>query len=434
MTLRSRLTLVAAGAVAAVLIAAGIVVYITVAASTRGQVDDALRRQASAVASGAVAPTGGGGQPSDGQVVDADGRVTPLRPDSLALPFQTRARAVAAGRAAPFFADVRLAGSHLRVYVSPIGSGRAVELAQPLDRVDDLLQRLRSVLVFVTAIGVVAAVGAGWAVARSALLPVRRLQRAARELAVAEGGDRFLPVEGGGELADLAASFNEMLVALRRSLVAQRQLVADASHELRTPLTSLRTNVEFLLRDPSMADHAPVLRDLQQELEDLSRLVNDLLDLARLDADAEQPSELRLDELVAEVVGRAERRWPHVPIEARLSPTVVLGLPSQLERAVTNLIDNAATWTSTGEGVEVEVAGGEVVVRDHGPGIPTEDLRRVFERFYRSPEARQRPGSGLGLAIVRQVAMTSGGSVTAERPAGGGTRMRLRLPPAATGS
>jgi two-component system sensor histidine kinase MprB len=433
LTLRSRLTLVAAGAVAAVLVAAGIVVYITVAASTRGQIDDALRRQAAAVASGATAPTGGGGQPSDGQVVDADGRVTPIRPDSLTLPFQARARAVAAGRASPFFADVRLAGSHLRVYVSPIGSGRAVELAQPLDRVDDLLQRLRSVLVFVTTIGVVAAFGAGWAVARSALLPVRRLQRAARELALAEGGDRFLPVEGGGELADLAASFNEMLVALRRSLVAQRQLVADASHELRTPLTSLRTNVEFLLRDPSMADHAPVLRDLQQELEDLSRLVDDLLELARLEAGTEEPSELRLDELVADVVNRAERRWPNVPIRAQLSPTVVLGLPGQLERAVTNLIDNAATWTAAGEGIDVEVAGGEVVVRDHGPGIATEDLPRVFERFYRSPEARERPGSGLGLAIVRQVALTSGGSVTAERPADGGTRMRLRLPPADTG-
>lgn len=142
----------------------------------------------------------------------------------------------------------------------------------------------------------------------------------------------------------------------------------------------------------------------------------------------EAPTDVRLDELVAEAVSRTERRWPDVPITARLAPTEVLAHPAQLARALANLLDNAAAWTGPGQPVEVDVAGGEVVVRDHGPGIPAVDLPHVFERFYRSAGARRRPGSGLGLAIVHQAAIASGGSVTAEQPADGGTRMRLRLP------
>jgi two-component system sensor histidine kinase MprB len=432
-TLRARLTLVAAGAVAVVLVVAGFVVYLTVAAGTRGEVDDSLRRLAVAQA-GPGGPTVVPGPASDGQLVDASGRVTPLGPTSLTLPDVGGAAAVAGGRAPAFFDDVYLAGGHLRMYVAPLPPGRAVVLAQPLDRVDDLLRRLREVLLAVVTVGVAVAVGAGWVVARSALAPVRRLRLAARDVATSGDPERLVPVEGGDELADLAASFNEMLVALRRSLAAQRQLVADASHELRTPLTSLRANVDFLRNDPALAGRAAVLDDVHRELEDLTGLVTDLVDLARMESATEAPTDVRLDELVAAVVARTERRWPNVPIATRLAPTLVLALPAQVERALANLLDNAAAWTGPGQPVEVDVAGGEVVVRDHGPGIPTADLPHVFERFYRSAEARGRPGSGLGLAIVHQAAIASGGSVTAERPADGGTRMRLRLPVAPDGA
>src|SRR5205823_5843551 len=145
--------------------------------------------------------------------------------------------------------DVRLGSDHLRLYVARADSGRAVEVAQSLSRVDGLLGRLRRVLVSVTAAGVVVALGVGWAVAGAALRPVRRLQSAAREVASTASAGGFVPVQGSDELAQLAASFNDMLVALRQSMAAQRQLVADASHELRTPLTSLRANVEYLLHD-----------------------------------------------------------------------------------------------------------------------------------------------------------------------------------------
>ena len=427
MTLRSRLTLVAAGAVAVVLVVAGAVVYLTVAVGIRDEVDDSLRRLAAAAA---AAPLGAStvGPASDGQVVDASGQVAPLRPDSLSLPLVARSRQVAAGRAAPFFADVRLAASHLRMYVAPVGGSRAIALAQPLDRVDDLLRRLRGVLLGVTAAGVVVAFGVGWAVARSALAPLRRLHQAARQVTASRDPEGVVAVEGNDELAELAAAFNEMLAALRQSLAAQRQLVADASHELRTPLTSLRTNVDFLLHDPALGGQVAVLSDIQGELEDLSGLVTDLVDLARAESTIEVPADVGLDELVAEVVARTERRWPQLHIETRLTPTIVLAPPGLVERAVANQLDNAAAWTEPDQPVEVDVAGGEVVVRDHGPGIPPADLPHVFERFYRSADARLRPGSGLGLAIVHQAAIASGGSVTVERPADGGTRMRLRLP------
>ncbi|MFN2608918.1 MAG: sensor histidine kinase [Acidimicrobiales bacterium] len=431
MRFRTRLTLVAAGAVAGVLVVASVVVYLAVAASTRSQVDDQLRRQVLQVAMPAP-----GGPPlsaaagGDGQVVTADGAVTPLRPDSLTLPFVADARAVAAAGRGSRFRDVRVAGSHLRVLVAPLGAGRAVELAGPLDRVDDLLHRLLVVLSLVTAGGVAAAALAGRVVASAALGPVLRLRDAARQVAGARRAATRVPVEGADELADLATSFNDMVAALERSLAAQRALVADASHELRTPLTSLRANVEFLLREPGLAGHAPLLGELRDEAEDLGDLVSDLVELARHEGDDDAGVEVRLDEVAATVVARARRRAPGLSFVTDLHPVTVCGRPDRLDRAITNIVDNAVKWSPPGGAVEVSVAGGEVVVRDHGPGIAPADIPHVFDRFYRSGDAHRLPGSGLGLAIVRQVAEAHGGVVSAERAPDGGTRLRLWLPEA----
>ncbi|MGI9032304.1 MAG: sensor histidine kinase [Acidimicrobiales bacterium] len=432
MRFRTRLTLVAAGAVAAALVLASIVVYVAVAASTRSQVDDSLRRQRLVLANSATNSTPGG----DGQVVTVDGAIVPLRPDSLTLPFVGEARSVAAGRAGARFRDVHVAGSHLRVLIAPLsgGQGRAVELAAPLDRVDELLHRLSVALLVVTAGGVALAGVVGRLVASTALGPVLRLRAAAREVALSQvpppvghSGTR-IPVEGNDELADLAGSFNEMVAALERSLAAQRALVADASHELRTPLTSLRANVEFLLREPGMEAHAPVLAELRDEIEDLGTLVSDLVELARQEDDADDGVDVRLDELTATAVARASRRAAGVRFTTHLDPVIVRGSSARLERAVANILDNAVKWSPPGSTVEVSVGGGEVVVRDHGPGIAPGDIAHVFDRFYRSGQARHLPGSGLGLAIVRQVAEAHGGSVSAEHVPGGGTRLRLWLP------
>jgi two-component system sensor histidine kinase MprB len=221
-----------------------------------------------------------------------------------------------------------------------------------------------------------------------------------------------------------------MLEALQRSQGAQRQLVADASHELRTPLTSLRTNMEVLARGgpPEAEDRDRLRRDVIVQIEELTGLVADLVELAR-DEEPEPPpaEELRFDRLVGAAVERAQRHAPHVRFEAELEPALVRGVPPRLDRAVANLLDNAAKYSPPGTTVEVRLRDGELTVRDHGPGIAEEERDLVFDRFYRAAEARGRPGSGLGLAIVRQVAESHGGSVRAEAAAGGGALLRMRL-------
>ena len=207
--------------------------------------------------------------------------------------------------------------------------------------------------------------------------------------------------------------------ALDASVHAQRQLVADASHELRTPVTSLRTNIEILQQqgqDMDPEDSQRLLADVVEQTEELTLLMNDLIDLARGEEARADAEELRLDMLVSEVIERARRRTPATVLQEQLEPTIVTGVPARLERAVSNLIDNAVKYSPPDEPVEVTLRAGELTVRDHGTGISAEDLPYVFDRFYRGAEARGRPGSGLGLAIVRQVASQQRGSVTAEPP------------------
>jgi two-component system sensor histidine kinase MprB len=221
------------------------------------------------------------------------------------------------------------------------------------------------------------------------------------------------------------------MAALDASVDAQRQLVADASHELRTPVTSLRTNIEILQQaGPAMdeEDHRRLLSDVVEQLEELTLLINDLIDLARGEEPRADVEETRLDQLVVGVTERARRRSPSRPITVEVAPTVLLAVPERLERAIGNLLDNAIKFSPSASPVEIELRGHDLSVRDHGPGIPADEVPHVFDRFYRGAEARGRPGSGLGLAIVSQVAGQLGGSVRAESAPGGGTLMRLTLP------
>jgi two-component system sensor histidine kinase MprB len=224
---------------------------------------------------------------------------------------------------------------------------------------------------------------------------------------------------------------DELLAHLDASLSAQRQLVADASHELRTPIATLRANVE-LLADPGKLDadeRAELVTDVRDELESMTALVGELVELARGEEPDIAPSEFRLDEVVQTAVNRVARRAPKLSFATRLEPSVISGVPERIERAVSNLLDNARKWSPEGETVDVAVSDGVVEIRDRGPGIAEEDLPLVFNRFYRSATARGMPGAGLGLAIVKQIADAHGGSVTAERAPGGGSVLRLRLSP-----
>jgi two-component system sensor histidine kinase MprB len=223
-----------------------------------------------------------------------------------------------------------------------------------------------------------------------------------------------------------------MLDALSDSLGRQRQLVADASHELRTPLATVRTNVEVLERADELApgDRSMLIGDTVAQVAELTRLVEDLVELARGDGQEEPFSVVDLDELTRRVVDAVRRNHPSVTFRVDGVPSLIRGAPARVSRAVSNLVDNAAKWSPPESEVEVLVRDGAVAVRDHGPGVEPADLPHVFDRFYRSPEARAMPGSGLGLAIVKQVADSHGGTVTAEAAPGGGARFVLRFPAA----
>jgi two-component system, OmpR family, sensor histidine kinase MprB len=372
------------------------------------------------------------------QVVKSSGRIVARSAHDFSLPVDAATLELAKRGGSSFLRDARVHGTHLRILAEAFGKGRVVQLAQPLTEVDSLLSRLRLILVLLVLGGVALAALLGRLVAGAAVLPLKRLSAAAEHVAVTRDLSRRIEPVGEDEIGRLAGSFNAMLDALERSVSAldasvdaQRQLVADASHELRTPVTSLRTNIEILQQQGESMDREEqrrLLADVVEQIEELTLVINDLIDLARGEEQREDSEELRLDLLVEEVVERARRHAPATPLVLALAPTLVTGVPARLERAVGNLIDNAVKYSPPGEPVEIALHGTQLTVRDHGPGISEEDLPHIFDRFYRGAEARGRPGSGLGLAIVRLLAAQQGGSIAAESAPGGGTLMRLRLP------
>jgi len=283
--------------------------------------------------------------------------------------------------------------------------------------------------------GIAIAGSAGFAIGRAALRPVERLT-VATEYIARTGDLRRIDVTGSDELARLTMSFNTMLAALARSQEYQRRLVADAGHELRTPLTSMRTNLDLLaqaMAEPdnprlSAQDRAELMNDVRAQMEELSVLISDLVELSRDEHPAHAVETVDFAEVVERAVERVQRRAPSLTYDVQLSSWYLQGEPATLERAVTNLLDNAAKWSPPGGTVTVTLEDGALQVADQGPGIAEEDMEHVFERFYRSPEARTMPGSGLGLAIVRQVAENHGGRVAVARAPDGGALLGVWLP------
>jgi two-component system sensor histidine kinase MprB len=347
----------------------------------------------------------------------------------VTLPVTDRMLRVADGRSGTFLTDAHVSGTHVRLITFQYTPGYAIEVARSLEEADRSLSRIKLLLVLIAGGGILVAAGLGTAVSGAALAPVRRLTRATET--VRETGDlsERIEVTGRDELSRLAASFNTMLGALEESTRARRQLVADASHELRTPLTSLRTNIEVLASDRALpaGERERLLTDVVDQLGEMTSLISELMELARGEQHPEEAEHVRLDLVAADAVERTRRNRPGISFKTELNESVVNGVPRTIERAVANLLDNAAKWSPPGGEIEVAVRDGEVTVRDHGPGIEDEDLPYVFDRFYRASSARGLPGSGLGLAIVRQVAEAHGGEVVAERAEGGGTLMTLRL-------
>ena len=437
MTLRARLTLVAAGVVAVVVASASAATYFLMRHQLYSQVDAQLTQHA-------LNPDQNyrGLNPFQQDFVAKvlpDGERTA---DSDQLHIDLQIQQVAAGHRRGFFRNTTFTAVettsgrkfvlHARERVLPVPGG-AVVVARDIGYIDRDLDRLRLVLILVSLGGVAVAAAVGALVSGATLSPVRRLTAAAERIAETGEPSERVPEGGRDELGRLGASFNTMLASLEESLETQRRFVADASHELRTPLTSLQTNID-VLRGEAVLDpeqRRRLLDDLHRESQEMRTLIAGLLELARGGAQVEK-AEFQLDELVEDSLERARTRFPAVSWDAdRLEPTVVDGYRDRMERAVWNLLENAGKWSGDGGSVEVSLAGGELRVRDHGPGFAEEDRPLVFDRFYRSAAARSMPGAGLGLAIVREVAEAHGGEVEAENAEGGGAVLRLSLDGAA---
>jgi len=444
MSFRARIAIAAAAAVALAVVLASVLVFFVVKGELRGQIDETLEQRAKEISLIPLAeiPSRSGesflgirpgfGEPNTFvQLVKSDGTTLRERFQNVELPVGDEVIELAESGVSGdrVFTDTTVSGTDVRVLTFAYGPGYAVQVARPLTEVDKSLRQIGIFLLLIAATGIGVAAALGLVVSRAALSPVKRLTETAER--VSETGDLSERIEVGGrdELSRLAMSFNTMLAALEDSTRAQRQLVADASHELRTPLTSLRTNIEVLASDRALPaeERGRLLSDVVEQLGEMTTLIAELIELARAEQQTAESEDVRLDLLAADAIERARRNRPGVVFSAALDESVVRGVPGTIERAIGNLLDNAAKWSPAGAKVEVEVREGQVTVRDHGPGIAEEDLPYVFDRFYRARSARGMPGSGLGLAIVRQVAEAHGGDVLAERAEDGGTRMVLRL-------
>ncbi|MEU5211840.1 HAMP domain-containing sensor histidine kinase [Streptomyces sp. NPDC020742] len=381
------------------------------------------------------------------QLVSAGGSVC-TSPESSPIPAQRADTAVAAGRVASTLHTARAEnGAEMRVWTRPYtgpltdaqGNRLAISVAVPMKQVTDPLNQLALVLLIVAGVGVLGAATAGLWVARAALKPVDRLTGAVEHVARTQDLTIRIPVDGEDEIARLSRSFNAMTAALAASRDLQQQLIADAGHELRTPLTSLRTNIDLLVRSERSgrpipaADKEALLTSVKAQMGELAALIGDLQELSRPPAPGPSAVEVvALHEIVGSALERARLRGPSLTLTAQIEPWYVRAEPAGLERAVVNLLDNAVKFSPSGGSVEVRLSGGELTVRDHGPGIPQDELPHVFERFWRSPSARSLPGSGLGLSIVARTAEQAGGAVRLRSVDLGGTEAVLTLPGAPT--
>lgn len=317
--------------------------------------------------------------------------------------------------------------------------GATVVLGMDSSAYSLMVSRLKATLIGIAGLGTLLAAFMGLIIARVTVRPLERLRRSIDGVVSTE---ELEPIEviGQDEYGRLTESLNDMMETLKDSRVRQSQLVADAGHELRTPLTSMRTNIELLMmlhrsgQVDTMApeDLADLEADVMAQMEEMSTLIGDLVDLAREDGPQQELQPARLDEIISDSLERVQRRRPDVDFRVRLDPWLIDADVPALSRAPVNLLDNAAKWSPPGGVVRVSLRAAQrravLIIDDSGPGIPAEEREKVFERFYRAPESRAMPGSGLGLAITRQVLERHGATISVDESDDGGTRIRIIFP------
>lgn len=489
MSLRLRMGLVSGAAVAIAVVAVAVAAYLGASSAILGQIDNNLNNLAAQILRGGaqagdqgggggdtdrdnIAPAGSAntsgevfnpsgsrskraaatgsrdcdhglginrpGQPFGGpttfvQVLSPGGSICRSTGETATIPITAAARRVAETGRGRYFANQTVNGGEIRVLVHGVPHVGALMLAQPLGESDDTLDRLLLLIIAIAAAGIGVAGLLGFLVARAAVAPITaftgRTERIAHNVYQLER--ERLEVTGTDELGRLALTFNETLDALESSIEAQRNLVADASHELRTPIATLRANLQLLREEGRLPpeEREALRRDMIEELDDLTNLVSDVVELARGTKAPAAPGDLRLEEIVKAGLQRARRRGPRHEFLAELEPTLIRGEGERVARAINNLLDNSIKWGPPDSVVEVRLRDGVLSVRDHGLGFDEEDLPFVFDRFHRAPEARTKPGSGLGLAIVRQTAESHGGFVEAANAPGGGALIRVGFGP-----
>lgn len=434
LSLRWRVMLLAMSMVAMVVVLMAVAVYAVVSAALYSDIDNQLQSRAQLlIASGSLAADPGkaieGTAYSDvnAMLVNPGRSIYTANQQGQSLPVGQPEKAVIHGE---LFMSRRTVADQ-RVLAVHLPNGSSLLISKSLAPTNAVMTRLKWVLLAVGGVGVVVAAVSGGMVARTGLRPVARLTEAAERVAKTDDL-RPIPVFGSDELARLTEAFNMMLRALAESRERQTRLVADAGHELRTPLTSLRTNIELLMfssapgaqRIPE-SDLADLRSDVIAQIEELSTLVGDLVDLTREDAAGTVNDAVDMNELIDRSLERVRRRRNDIQFNTEVVGWQMYGDAAGLSRLVINLLDNAAKWSPPGGPVSlrlriVDANHAELIVSDHGPGIPPHERALVFERFYRTTSARSMTGSGLGLAIVKQVVTKHGGMIRITETVPGG--------------
>ena len=365
------------------------------------------------------------------QVISIDGTVQTCIEGGRTLPVPTQDLKIARRGSGSRLYTMTVKGTRYRVLTVAWQDGTARQTGRSLAETEDVLSSLKLQLLALSLVGIIAAALLGWFFARRLVRPIERLRDTAERIARTQDLESPIPEIGAGEVGSLATSFSTMVDALAVSKRQQQQLVTDASHELRTPLSSLRTHAELLDRtDPLTAEQQQrAVQGIRLEVNELTELVSELVELATDRADDETPEPIALRPLADDIAERARRRTGReVSVVTDGEPATVMVRPHMAERALADLVDNAAKYSPGA--ITIVITGNRVEVRDDGPGIAPGDQPFVFDRFYRSAEARTEPGSGLGLAIVKQIIERHGGSVWATNRDGGGAAVGFELPPA----
>jgi two-component system sensor histidine kinase MprB len=366
------------------------------------------------------------------QILGRDGAVASSLAGEPRLPVNPAEAALAMSGGRNVRREVTVTNQHYRMLTVALRGGGAAQIARNLGETDTVLEQLRTRLLLIVGLGTALAALLAMVVARRTARPIEQLRDAAAR--VTASGDLTKPIDvagaGGKEVGQLAVAFDLMLAALAQARDQQSRLVADASHELRTPLTALRTNIEFLERATTLneADRQTLLAETRSELEELTDLVTEMVELATDTRTLEPVVDIDLPDLVADIAERFRRRTGRRLAVALGQPGRVRAQRGLIDRAISNLVDNALKFSSQVDEVEITVDGASIEVADRGPGIGPDEREKVFERFYRTDSARTRPGSGLGLSIVAQIAEGHGATVKLLARPGGGTVARLELP------